>query len=137
MEVVMTPGVGPQFPNPLSSPADISNLVQDPDISSSLKYVYEAITLTRHRLDGKVPLIGFAGAPWTLMTYMIEGGGSKTFAKSKKWLYVHPEESHKLLTLLTKTVTDHLINQALAGAQLLQVCICSFFLIYLLLRDCL
>ncbi|VUZ44720.1 unnamed protein product [Hymenolepis diminuta] len=121
MEVTMAPGVGPYFPNPLSTTTDLSRLDQFPDVSASLDYVYKAITLTRHRLEGRVPLIGFAGAPWTLMTYMIEGGGSKTFAKSKKWLYAYPEDSHKLLDLLTRVVIDHLVNQVLAGAQLLQV----------------
>lgn len=86
-----------------------------------LKYVYDAITLTRHKLEGKVPLIGFTGAPWTLMSYMIEGGGSKTQSKAKKWLYQHPEASHKLLTLLTQVCVEYLVEQVRAGAQMLQV----------------
>ncbi|VDN99854.1 unnamed protein product [Rodentolepis nana] len=121
MEVTMEPGIGPHFPNPLNTTADLSLLDQFPDVSKSLDYVYKAITLTRRQLEGQVPLIGFAGAPWTLMTYMIEGGGSKTFSKAKKWLYAYPEGSHKLLDLLTRVVVQHLVNQVLAGAQLLQV----------------
>ncbi|KAM7542131.1 hypothetical protein Aperf_G00000017441 [Anoplocephala perfoliata] len=121
MEVIMKPGVGPHFPTPLKTPSDLLNLTQIPDVSTSLRYVYDAIRLTRHRLEGRVPLIGFAGAPWTLMTYMIEGGGSKTFSKSKKWLYVYPEESRRLLDLIVGVVIDHLVQQALAGAQLLQI----------------
>nr|CDS32386.1 uroporphyrinogen decarboxylase [Hymenolepis microstoma] len=121
MEVTMEPGIGPHFPNPLNTTADLFLLDQFPDVSKSLDYVYKAITLTRHKLEGQVPLIGFAGAPWTLMTYMIEGGGSKTFAKAKKWLYAYPEDSHKLLDLLTNVVVHHLVYQVLAGAQLLQV----------------
>jgi uroporphyrinogen-III decarboxylase len=69
----------------------------------------------------KVPLIGFAGAPWTLMSYMIEGKGSKTCSKAKKWLYAHPEESHKLLELLAEAVAIFLVGQVRAGAQMLQV----------------
>ncbi|CDS37657.1 uroporphyrinogen decarboxylase [Echinococcus multilocularis] len=121
MEVVMEPGVGPQLPTPLSDPKDLLRLDWSVDVKSLLHYVYEAVRLTRHRLEGRVPLIGFAGAPWTLMTYMIEGGGSKTFAKSKRWLYVYPEPSHRLLGLLTRAVTDHLVQQVLAGAQVLQI----------------
>merc|ERR1711942_105245 len=82
---------------------------------------YDAITLTRQRLEGKVPLIGFTGAPWTLMAYMIEGGGSKTQSKAKKWLYQYPEASRKLLSMVTKVCIDYLVEQVRAGAQLLQV----------------
>ncbi|CAG2062819.1 unnamed protein product, partial [Timema podura] len=102
MIVEMKPGIGPVLPNPLVEPEDIAKLETPVDVSLKLGYVGEAITLVRHRLEGKVPLIGFSGAPWTLMGYMIEGGGSKTMAKSKAWLYRYP--------LATE-----------AGAQLLQV----------------
>ena len=81
MLVEMKPGVGPSFDKPLSGPDDLKTLAI-PDVRVALKYVFDAITLTRHKLDGKVPLIGFTGAPWTLMSYMIEGGGSKTLAKA-------------------------------------------------------
>lgn len=69
----------------------------------------------------QVPLIGFTGAPWTLMCYMIEGGGSKTMSKAKKWLYKYPEESKKLLQLLTDVIVKYLIEQVNAGAQMLQI----------------
>jgi len=120
MKVEMKPGVGPVFDKPLVSPSDLDTLTT-PDVKVALKYVYDAITLTRHKLEGKVPLIGFTGAPWTLMTYMIEGGGSKTQSKAKKWLYQHPEASHKLLTTLAAVCVDYLVEQVRAGAQLLQV----------------
>lgn len=103
----------------------------------------EAITLTRHTLQGKVPLIGFSGAPvsfinsrlfslnqsvkiniiskWTLMSYMIEGGGSQTQSKAKAWLYKYPEESHELLKILTNVIIDYLVEQICAGAQLVQL----------------
>ncbi|VDK38351.1 unnamed protein product [Taenia asiatica] len=121
MEVVMEPGVGPQLPSCLNDPKDLLRLDWSVDVKSILDYSYEAVRLTRHKLEGRVPLIGFAGGPWTLMTYMIEGGGSKVFAKSKRWLYVYPESSHRLLGLLTRAITDHLVQQVLAGAQLLQI----------------
>ncbi|CAH8656624.1 unnamed protein product [Heterobilharzia americana] len=121
MEVKMQPAVGPKFTAPLNSPQDLDQLNVQVDISRELRYVYESITLTRHRLEGKVPLIGFAGAPWTLMSYMIEGGSSSTYSKAKRWLYSEPQSSHKLLSLLTQIIVEHLVQQVLAGAQLLQV----------------
>ncbi|CAH8467124.1 unnamed protein product [Dicrocoelium dendriticum] len=117
----MLPGVGPKFTKPLNSVEDLDRLNWSVDVRKELSYVYEAITLTRHRLEGKVPLIGFSGAPWTLMSYMIEGAGSATQSKAKRWLYVQPDASHRLLSLLADTVTSHLVYQAVAGAQLLQI----------------
>jgi uroporphyrinogen decarboxylase len=121
MEVIMAPGEGPVFPTPLEKPADIKLLKADVDVNTELKYVFDAITLTRLNLRGKVPLIGFAGAPWTLMAYMIEGKGSKTQSKAKRWLYQHPYESHELLAILTKVIVEYLVEQVKAGAQMLQV----------------
>ncbi|CAB0014672.1 unnamed protein product [Nesidiocoris tenuis] len=121
MIVEMRPGVGPVLPSPLVRPSDLDKLKYPVDVSTSLKYVMDAITLTRMKLEGRVPLIGFSGAPWTLLGYMVEGGGSKTMSKAKKWLYEHPSESKRLLNMLTVTVSDYLIAQARAGAQLLQV----------------
>uniref|UniRef100_A0A8C5SFW4 Uroporphyrinogen decarboxylase n=1 Tax=Laticauda laticaudata TaxID=8630 RepID=A0A8C5SFW4_LATLA len=121
MEVVMVPGKGPTFPEPLKEVEDLLKLQQKVDVATELAYVFQAITLTRHRLEGKVPLIGFSGAPWTLMSYMIEGGGSNTMAKAKAWLYRHPEASYRLLTLLTDVIVEYLVRQVAAGAQALQV----------------
>ncbi|KAL1918263.1 uncharacterized protein VTP21DRAFT_2923 [Calcarisporiella thermophila] len=121
LEVEMLPGKGPHFPNPLDTPADVARLTKDVDTHTVLKYVYDAITLTRHRLNGRVPLLGFAGAPWTLMAYMIEGGGSKTLSKAKTWLFMHPSESHDLLQRVTDVVVDFLVGQVQAGAQMLQI----------------
>ncbi|XP_060087708.1 uroporphyrinogen decarboxylase [Heteronotia binoei] len=121
MEVVMVPGKGPTFPEPLKEVEDLLKLRQKVDVAAELGYVFKAITLTRHKLEGKVPLIGFSGAPWTLMTYMIEGGGSNTMAKAKAWLYQHPEASCRLLTLLTDVIVDYLVGQVAAGAQALQL----------------
>ncbi|CAI6348839.1 unnamed protein product [Macrosiphum euphorbiae] len=121
MIVEMQPSVGPVIPDPLKEPIDLDRLNQSIDVKQELGYVFEAITLTRHRLNGQVPLIGFTGAPWTLMCYMIEGGGSKTMSKAKKWLYKYPEESKKLLQILTDIIVKYLIEQVNAGAQMLQV----------------
>ncbi|XP_035229438.1 uroporphyrinogen decarboxylase-like [Stegodyphus dumicola] len=121
MEVQMKPGIGPVLPDPLKEPGDLAKLAYPCDVHKELGYVFDAITLTRHTLDGKVPLIGFAGAPWTLMCYMIEGGGSKTMSNAKGWLYKWPEESHKFLQILTDVIVDYLVGQIKAGAQLLQL----------------
>ncbi|KAI8915906.1 Uroporphyrinogen decarboxylase [Gorgonomyces haynaldii] len=121
LEVQMIKGQGPHFPEPLVQPSDLERLIKKVNVDESLGYVYEAITLTRHRLEGRVPLFGFAGAPWTLMAYMIEGGGSKTLSKAKRWLFKYPEASKQLLQQTTDVVVDFLIGQARAGAQLLQV----------------
>lgn len=119
VKVEMKPGVGPVIPTPLTLD-NIKDLTPNNAVDR-LKYVGEAITLTRHELKGKVPLFGFSGAPWTLLGYMVEGGGSKTMSKAKKWLYQHSQESHHVLSMLTDVIIDYLTMQAEYGAQLLQV----------------
>ncbi|KAG0259181.1 Uroporphyrinogen decarboxylase in heme biosynthesis [Actinomortierella ambigua] len=121
LQVEMIPGKGPHFPDPLVLPADFNRLKASVDVYQELNYVFEAITMTRHALDGRVPLIGFVGAPWTLMAYMIEGGGSKTLSKAKEWLFKYPEASHQLLQRITDVCVDFLVGQVRAGAQMLQV----------------
>ena len=122
MEVEMLPAKGPHFPDPLVTPKDVATkLRKKVDVEKELGYVYEAIKMTRTKLDGEVPLIGFCGAPWTLMAYMVEGGGSKTFEKAKAWLFKYPEESKELLQRIADVCTDFLVGQVKAGAQLLQV----------------
>lgn len=121
MTVEMKPTVGPFFPCPLVSPSDMDTLDVKIDVEEKLGYVFEAIALTRQKLKGRVPLIGFCGAPWTLMSYMIEGGGSRTMSKSKAWLYRYPDESHALLRLITDVLVTYLVCQVKAGAQMLQV----------------
>ncbi|MEX1055767.1 MAG: uroporphyrinogen decarboxylase family protein, partial [Rhodothermales bacterium] len=120
LEVKLVKGEGPHFPAPIDSPADLRRLAE-PDVARDLRYVFDAISLTRRRLDGSVPLIGFCGAPWTLMTYMVEGGGSKTFSKARSWLYRYPAAAHGLLERLTDILIRYLLAQAEAGAQVLQV----------------
>ncbi|WWC61441.1 uroporphyrinogen decarboxylase [Kwoniella dejecticola CBS 10117] len=121
MEVLMEPSKGPVLPQPLVTPEDINRLNPKVNVEKELGYLFEAITLTRKGLAGRVPLIGFCGAPWTLMAYMCEGGGSKTFEKSKSWLYEYPEESKRLLRIVADVCADLLVGQVLAGAQMLQV----------------
>ncbi len=120
LEVQMKPGEGPHLPEPLRSPADLERL-RTPDVRDALGYVFDAIRLIRRELDGTAPLIGFCGAPFTLMAYMIEGGGSKTFSRAKAWLYAEPQAAHRLLGLLADYLADFLVRQVEAGAQLLQV----------------
>lgn len=121
MTVEMRSGVGPVLPSPLHTPDDLRNLDYPVNVKEKLKYVADAISLTRHKLNGEVPLIGFSGAPWTLMAYMIEGGGSKTLSKAKAWLYKFPSKSKYLLEILTNVIVDYLVLQVEGGAQLLQV----------------
>ncbi|KAG9009679.1 Uroporphyrinogen decarboxylase in heme biosynthesis [Tulasnella sp. JGI-2019a] len=119
--VEMVPGKGPHFPDPLVVPSDVSRLKDTVDVHVDLKYVFDAITLTRKELKGVVPLIGFTGAPWTLMAYMVEGGGSQTLTKAKTWIFKYPEESKALLQRITDVCVEYLVGQVKAGVQLLQV----------------
>uniref|UniRef100_A0A2L2Y2V0 Uroporphyrinogen decarboxylase n=1 Tax=Parasteatoda tepidariorum TaxID=114398 RepID=A0A2L2Y2V0_PARTP len=121
MNVEMVPGIGPVISDPLHDPLDLHALCFPCEVEKELGYVFEAITLTRKELNGKVPLIGFSGAPWTLFCYMVEGQGSKTMSKAKGWLYKWPKGSHSILEMLTDVIVNYLIGQVKAGAQLLQV----------------
>lgn len=113
-------GEGPKFQHPLRCPADIDNLgVPDPE--DSLRYVTDAVRLIRRELRGRVPLIGFAGSPWTLACYMIEGQGSRDFARVKAFALEQPEAMHRLLDINARAVSAYLAAQAAAGAQALMV----------------
>ncbi len=110
---------GPHFPKVIRTEKDLANVqVSDPE---QLSYVYDAIKITKKELDGRVPLIGFAGAPWTIFSYMVEGGGSKTFSEARKMLYQNPALSHKLLDMITESTISYLKNQVEAGADLIQI----------------
>ncbi|PRT56589.1 Uroporphyrinogen decarboxylase [Wickerhamiella sorbophila] len=122
MTVEMKEGAGPHFPDPLRKPEEVdSKLNFNPDVSKELDWAFKAITLTRKKLDGEVPLLGFCGAPWTLLVYMIEGGGSKMYRFVREWIYKYPQESHRVLQLLTKTCIEFLALQVQAGAQMVQI----------------
>ncbi len=120
MEVLMSPGKGPQLPAAIKSPADVDKY-SEVDVKDRLSYVFEAIKLTKNALNDEVPLIGFAGAPWTIFCYMVEGGGSKGFEKAKAFCYKHPEAAHKLLALITKTTIDYLQEKVNNGVNTVQV----------------
>ena len=109
-------GEGPKFARPVRSAADIDKL-RLPDPARELKYVGDAVALIRRELAGRVPLIGFAGSPWTVGTYMVEGGGSKTFGIIKRLMYEAPAELHRLLALLADATILYLNAQIAAGAQ--------------------
>jgi uroporphyrinogen decarboxylase len=113
---------GPFFPKTIKSEADLLQHAQtDFDIEDRLGYVLEAIEITNKELDGRVPLIGFAGAPWTIFCYMIEGQGSKTFAKARKILYTQPTLAHDLLNRIASVTTRYLKAQVKAGAHMVQI----------------
>lgn len=124
MTVEMVDKKGPHFPDPLKDPTcgQYRELLErDVDVEKELDYVYKAITLTRQKLNGRVPLYGFCGAPWTLFCYMVEGGGSKLFIQVKTWIFKYPEESKKMLDKLAKLCVEYLALQVKAGAQIVQV----------------
>jgi uroporphyrinogen decarboxylase len=109
-------GEGPKFNKVIRSASDIKNLAV-PDMEASLGYVMDAIRLTKREIDGKVPLIGFSGSPWTLACYMVEGGSSKDFAKIKGMMFDEPQQMHSLLNVMADSVTAYLNAQVAAGAQ--------------------
>jgi uroporphyrinogen decarboxylase len=110
---------GPVFPEKISETRDLDKL--HIAHAEELEYVLKAIRLTKQELNGRVPLIGFAGAPWTIFSYMIEGGGSKTFSLAKKMLYTQPEMSHRLLDMITQSTIHYLKAQIQAGADIIQI----------------
>lgn len=120
MSLRVDEGVGPRFDEPLRGPADFERL-RDPDPNEHLGYVLDAIRLARRELSGRVPLIGFAGGPWTLMSYMIEGGGSKSFSVAKRLLVEDAGRAHALLDRLARAVGEFLKAQVRAGAQAVQL----------------
>lgn len=113
-------GEGPKFHKPLRSEADIDQL-EVINTAADLTYVTDAVSMIRQELNGRVPLIGFSGSPWTLATYMIEGQSSRDFARAKTMLYTQPELLHQLLEKLALSVIDYLNAQILAGAQVVQI----------------
>ena len=111
-------GVGPIFDNTISCSEDIDNLVP---ASEKLSYVYEGVSKIREKLDPSKALIGFAGSPWTIATYMVEGRGSKQYPKIKRMVYAEPQTLHKLLALNTSETIGYLKNQIKAGANAVMV----------------
>ncbi|HEY5654224.1 MAG TPA: uroporphyrinogen decarboxylase [Woeseiaceae bacterium] len=113
-------GEGPKFRNPVRSEAEIRNLAV-PDIAAELGYVTDAVSLIRRELDGMVPLIGFAGSPWTVATYMVEGGSSREFPRIKGLMKEQPAVLEQLLGTVAQTTTNYLNAQIAAGAQAVMI----------------
>jgi uroporphyrinogen decarboxylase len=113
-------GEGPKIERPVRCDADIDKL-HIPDPAQELRYVIDAVALIRRELNGRVPLIGFAGSPWTVATYMVEGGGSKTFGRIKRMMYESPAVLHRLLDVLARSTISYLNAQIAAGAQAVMV----------------
>src|SRR5215217_3122816 len=120
VEVLMEEGKGPLLPKTIKTQQDIDAL-NTANAGDHLKYVLDALTLTKKELNGRVPLIGFAGAPWTILCYMVEGKGSKTWDKAKQFAYTQPQLAHSLLQKITNITIDYLKAQVKAGADTVQV----------------
>ena len=120
MHLEMNEGKGPVFPNPIRTIDDANNL-KEIDPTKELKYVIDAVSLTKKNLNNRVPLIGFSGSPWTLLTYMVEGKGSKNFSEVKKLIYNNPELAHSILDKLANTVADYLSAKIEAGCNAVQI----------------
>ena len=112
---------GPFFPETIKEAVDVEKLNSGEAAASELQYVFDAIEITKKELAGRVPLIGFAGAPWTILSYMVEGQGSKTFSKARKLLYQNPQLAHRLLQKITDTTIAYLKLKIASGADMLQV----------------
>ncbi|WP_199141721.1 uroporphyrinogen decarboxylase [Pedobacter sp. ASV12] len=118
-DLSFTQGVGPKFANPVRTAEDIERL--ETDVIDRLQYVADAIKVIQQRLNGSIPLIGFAGAPFTVMSYLVEGGSSKDFKTTKLLIHNHPELAHRLLAKIAKVTTDYLNLQIEAGVNALQL----------------
>jgi uroporphyrinogen decarboxylase len=120
LEVQLIENKGPFLPEPIRTVEDIKR-IYIPDIPDKLNYVFEALRMTKSALTGRVPLIGFAGAPWTIFCYMVEGKGSKTFDTPKKFCYTQPASAHQLLQMITDTTIAYLKQQVKSGADVVQI----------------
>lgn len=120
MEVQLIEKQGPLLPDPIKTAADLQR-IHAAGAAEKLSYVYDAIRLIKKELDGRVPLIGFAGAPWTLLCYMVQGKGSKTFDEAKGFCYQNPKLAHELLQMITDATIEYLKGQIEAGADMLQI----------------
>jgi uroporphyrinogen decarboxylase len=120
LEYQMIENKGPYFEKTIQTLSDLEK-INVPDVDDTLHYVLEAIKVTKKELNNRVPLIGFAGAPWTIFSYMIEGQGSKTFSKAKRMLYTDKQLSHQLLEKITQTTIKYLKAQIKAGADIVQI----------------
>ncbi|MDT0689679.1 uroporphyrinogen decarboxylase [Salegentibacter sp. F188] len=120
IEVEMKPGVGPWLPNPVRTMEGV-NQVNVPDVHEELQYVFDAIKMTKQELNDEVPLIGFAGSPWTILCYTVQGQGSKNFDLAKKFCFTNPEAAHILLQKITDTTIAYLKAKVAAGVDVVQL----------------
>jgi len=120
LEVQLIESKGPLLPDPIKTSNDLKR-IHVPDVNETLHYVFDAVKLIKQELNGRVPLIGFAGAPWTLLCYMVQGKGSKTFDEAKIFCYTQPELAHQLLQMITDTTIAYLKGQVKAGADTVQI----------------
>ncbi|WP_051907827.1 uroporphyrinogen decarboxylase [Flavimarina sp. Hel_I_48] len=120
IHVEMKPGVGPWLPQPIRSQADLDRVIV-PDIHDTLGYVMEAIKMTKEKLNDEIPLIGFAGSPWTILCYCVQGQGSKNFDKAKEFCFTQPQVAHQLLQKITDTTIAYLKEKIKAGVDAVQV----------------
>ncbi len=120
LEVQLIESKGPFLPEPIKTKNDLQR-IRVPDVHETLRYVFDAIKLIKQELNGRVPLIGFAGAPWTILCYMVQGKGSKTFDEAKAFCYTQPELAHQLLQMITDTTIAYLNEQVKAGADAIQI----------------
>lgn len=120
LEVQLIESKGPVLPAPIKTNNDLQR-VRVPDVHETLQYVFDAIKLIKQELNERVPLIGFAGAPWTLLCYMVQGKGSKTFDEAKAFCYTQPDLAHQLLQMITDTTIAYLQAQVEAGADTVQI----------------
>lgn len=120
MEITFNENEGPRFPSPIRSMSDLKKLRQ-PEVKEELAYVTDAIRLVKKELNGSVPLIGFAGAPWTIFCYMVQSSGSKNFNEAKRLFYTSPESAHTLLQLITSTTISYVKEQIESGVDVIQL----------------
>ncbi|MCG9971348.1 uroporphyrinogen decarboxylase [Christiangramia crocea] len=120
VEIEMKPGVGPWVPNPINTPEKVDSVIV-PDVKEELDYVFEAIKLTKQELNDEVPLIGFAGSPWTILCYLVQGQGSKNFDKAKRFCFMEPIAAHRLLQKITDTTIAYLKEKVKAGVDAVQL----------------
>lgn len=120
IEVEMKPGVGPWLPNPVRSMEAVNNVIV-PDVNETLGYVLDAVKMTKNELNNEVPLIGFAGSPWTILCYAVQGQGSKNFDIAKKFCFTQPQAAHSLLQKITDTTIAYLKAKVEAGVDAVQI----------------
>src|SRR5690242_19687309 len=120
LEVQLIENTGPLLPQPVRSEKDLERIAV-PDVKDRLNYVFDALKMTSAELAGAVPLIGFAGAPWTILCYMVQGKGSKTFDEARAFCFTQPALAHRLLEMITATTIAYLREQAASGADCVQL----------------